>query len=196
VAAGVAGDAAGDVPAVAGIARGEVDEFESELARADVARDPELAGRWSGLRDSPTGWQRRTATPRSSSSARFARSAPTSAHRWPRPRSSSARGAPPNRFSINQSSLFERLAQVPDAVKQPRVALDHDVNRGMFLRSRRKDSLGRGGRSQASACPFARLVAISHGIKVSGANQYSSCANGRMASGHYRRSSIASGCDA
>jgi hypothetical protein len=57
--------------------------------------------------------------------------------------------------------LFERLAQVPDAVKQPRVALDHDVNRGMFFRSRRKDSLGRGGRSQASACPFARLVAIS-----------------------------------
>jgi hypothetical protein len=92
--------------------------------------------------------------------------------------------------------LFERLAQVPDAVKQPRVALDHDVNRGMFFRSRRKDSLGRGGRSQASACPFARLVAISHGIKVSGANQHSSCANGRMASGHYRRSSIASGCDA
>jgi hypothetical protein len=45
VAAGVAGDAAGDVPAVAGIARGEVDEFESELARADVARDPEPAGR-------------------------------------------------------------------------------------------------------------------------------------------------------
>jgi hypothetical protein len=57
--------------------------------------------------------------------------------------------------------LFERLAQVPDAVEQPRVALDHDVNRVMFFRSRRKDSLGRGGRSQASACPFARLVAIS-----------------------------------
>jgi hypothetical protein len=77
------------------------------------------------------------------------------------------------------------------------------VNRGMFFRSRRKGSLGRGGRSQASACPFARLVAISawdQGVWCESIQQVVQTGEWPVASGessgHYRRSSIASGCDA